>query len=150
MGLFNSQPGAIGDSREAVTLIGEEAYFHGLIAVKGSLRVEGVVEGDITDALSVEIGRKGRVKGNIATATISIAGEVIGDVIASKHVEVLAKGRLCGGVRTPNLRIEDGAQFNGHCAMGSDEPESPSPDEDSALRQIKEEAQSLRETERQL
>jgi cytoskeletal protein CcmA (bactofilin family) len=110
-----------GPSAEAVTLVGEEAYFHGVLAAKGSLRVEGVVEGDITDAVSVEIGKKGRVKGNIAAETLSIAGAIEGDVVASRSVELLAKGRLTGSIKTPRLRIEEGAFFEGTCAMSAAE-----------------------------
>jgi len=105
------------DGNESMTLIGEEAYVHGQLAAKGSLRVEGSVEGDITDAVSVEIGKKGRVKGNVAAETVSIAGELEGDVVASRTVEILAAARLTGNIRTPNLRVEDGASFEGACTM---------------------------------
>ena len=111
------------DGNESMTLIGEEAYVHGQLAAKGSLRVEGSVEGDITDAVSVEIGKKGRVKGNVAAETVSIAGELEGDVVAARHVEILAAARLHGNIRTPNLRVEDGAFFEGSCSMrGAAEP----------------------------
>src|SRR5688572_20767101 len=109
------------DSREAVTLVGEEAYFHGALAAKGSLRVEGVVEGDITDAVNVEVGKKGKVKGNIAAESLSIAASVEGDVVASRTIELLAAGRLSGNIRTPSLRIEEGSFFEGNCAMVSSE-----------------------------
>ena len=69
MALFEGRKDRV-DSRETMTLVGEEAYFNGLLAVKGSLRVEGVVEGDVTDAVTVEIGKKGRVKGNIAGESV--------------------------------------------------------------------------------
>src|SRR5256885_12870161 len=107
------------DGREAVTLVGEEAYFHGVLSAKGSLRIEGVVEGDITDAVSVEIGKKGRVKGNIACETLSVAGSVEGDVVCARSIEVLANGRVGGNIRTPSLRIEEGAFFDGNCSMTS-------------------------------
>jgi cytoskeletal protein CcmA (bactofilin family) len=109
------------DNREAVTLVGEEAYFHGVLAAKGSLRVEGVVEGDITDAVNVEVGKKGKVKGNVAAESLSIAGSVEGDVVASRTIELLAGGRLSGNIRTPTLRIEEGSFFEGNCAMVSPE-----------------------------
>lgn len=123
MALFNAQDGG----GQAVTLIGAEAYFHGLLTVKGSLRIEGVVEGDISDAVSVEIGKNGRVKGNIVTETLSIAGEVSGDVIASRSIELLASGRLNGKIRTAKLRIEDGAIFEGQCLMSSDDKQGELP-----------------------
>jgi cytoskeletal protein CcmA (bactofilin family) len=100
-------------------LVGEEAYFHGILSPKGSLRVEGTIEGDITDAVSVEVGSKGRVKGNIVAESLSIAGEVQGDIVASSHVELLASARFNGNIRTPSLKVEEGAAFNGHCAMGT-------------------------------
>ncbi|MDD5656139.1 MAG: polymer-forming cytoskeletal protein [Elusimicrobia bacterium] len=105
------------DRGESMTLIGEEAYVHGTLTAKGSLRVEGVVEGDITDAVSVEVGKKGRIQGNVAAESVSIAGELRGDVVASRHVEILAGATLTGSVRTANLRVEDGAAFEGSCSM---------------------------------
>ena len=111
------------DSRESMTLIGAEAYVHGMLAAKGSLRVEGTVEGDITDAAAVEVGQKGRIKGAVAAETVSVAGVLEGNVVASRHVEILAGARLVGDIRTPNLRVEDGAFFEGACSMRPPEGE---------------------------
>lgn len=112
------------DVGESMTLIGEEAYVHGQLSAKGSLRVEGSVEGDITDAVSVEIGKKGRVRGSVAAEAVSIAGQLEGDVVAARHVEILAGARLLGNIRTPGLRVEDGAFFEGNCAMSAHRPEA--------------------------
>lgn len=106
-----------------MTLVGEEAYFHGVVTAKGSIRVEGVIEGDVTDAVSVEVGKKGRIKGNIAAEVLSVAGVVEGDVVASRSIELISKGRLCGNIKTARLRIEEGALFDGHCSMSA-APES--------------------------
>lgn len=113
--------GVRGDARAGMTLISEEAFFHGSLVAKGSLRVEGAFEGDVSDAVDVEIGVKGRVVGNVAAETVVIAGEVVGDIVASRSLEVLASGRLSGDVRTPKLKIEEGAVFDGSCAMGAGE-----------------------------
>jgi cytoskeletal protein CcmA (bactofilin family) len=102
-----------------MTLIGGGASVHGLLSAKGSVRVEGSVEGDIQDAMVVEVGKNGRVKGNIAGESISIAGEVEGDVIASRNVEILAGARLNGALRTPSLRVEDGATIEATCSIRS-------------------------------
>lgn len=126
MGLFGRKEKI--DAGEGVTLIAEEAYFHGVLAAKGSLRIEGFVEGNITDAVVVDVGRKGRVRGNIAAESLSVAGTVEGDVIASRLIELLAPGRLSGNIKTPSLRVEEGAFFEGRCAMasGAVSPEEPS------------------------
>ncbi|MBI5622711.1 MAG: polymer-forming cytoskeletal protein [Elusimicrobia bacterium] len=105
---------------DSFTVIGGEARFHGVLSVKGAVRVEGCVEGDITDATTVEIGQGGKVKGNIAAESLSVAGEVVGDITASKNVELLKESRVHGKLKTPRLRIDDGAVFNGQCAMGAE------------------------------
>ena len=116
--MFGSKP--VGDAREGITLIGEEAFFHGTLSVKGSLRIEGSFEGDISDAVEVEIGEHSRILGNIAAEAVVIAGEVVGNVVASRAVELLATARVSGDVRTPKIRIDEGAAFDGACVMGDD------------------------------
>lgn len=112
--------GAKTDVGEAMTLIGEEAHFHGSLVAKGSLRVEGVFEGDITDAASVEIGARGKLIGNVAAESVVVAGELTGNITASRSVELLASGRITGDIRCPRLRIEEGASFDGSSAMGGE------------------------------
>jgi cytoskeletal protein CcmA (bactofilin family) len=135
------EKGGRGDAREGMTLISEDAFFHGSLVVKGSLRIEGAFEGDISDAVDVEVGAKGRVIGNLAAETIVIAGEVVGDIVASRSLEILASGRVTGDVRTPKLKIDEGAFYDGSCSMGSGEdkprrrrsrPETDAPQLDSA------------------
>ena len=100
MSVFGGKPK--GDAREGMTLISEDAFFHGTLAVKGSLRVEGVFEGDISDAVDVEVGARGRILGNVAAV----------------FVELLASARHSGDIRAPKLRVDEGAFFDGVCAMG--------------------------------
>ncbi len=116
--MFGEKAGR-GDAREGMTLISEDAFFHGSLVVKGSLRIEGAFEGDISDAVDVEVGAKGRVIGNIAAEAVVIAGEVAGDIVAARSLEILASGRVTGDVRTPKLKIDEGAFFDGACSMGS-------------------------------
>jgi cytoskeletal protein CcmA (bactofilin family) len=118
------EKGGRGDAREGMTLISEDAFFHGSLVAKGSLRVEGGFEGDVSDAVDVEIGLKGRVIGNLAAETIVVAGEVVGDVVASRSLEILASGRVTGDIRAAKLKIDEGAFFDGTCSMaeGDDKP----------------------------
>ena len=117
--MFGSKPR--GDSREGMTLIGEEAFFHGTLSVKGSLRVEGTFEGDISDAVEVEVGVKGRILGNVAAETVVVAGEVMGNVVAAHALELLSTAKLVGDIRAPKIKVDEGATFDGVCAMGSGE-----------------------------
>jgi cytoskeletal protein CcmA (bactofilin family) len=104
-----------------MTLIGEEAYFHGTLAAKGSLRVEGTFEGDISDAVDVEVGIHGRVLGNVAAESLVVAGEIVGNVVAARSVELLSSAKVSGDVRTPKLKVDEGAFLDGSCSMGAGE-----------------------------
>lgn len=113
MGIMSSNQ----DASNIVTFIGAEAYFQGVITAKGSLRIDGKLEGSVSDGQSVTVGESGRVQGDISAETIIVIGEVHGNLTASTKVEILAKGRVLGDVRTPKIIVEDGAVFEGNCSM---------------------------------
>ncbi|MFA6318898.1 MAG: polymer-forming cytoskeletal protein [Elusimicrobiota bacterium] len=118
--MFNGKGARSSGAEDSFTVIGAEARFHGVLSVKGAVRVEGCVEGDISDATTVEVGKGGRVKGNIAAGSLSVAGEVVGDITASASIELLKDSRVQGKLKAPRLRIDDGAVFNGACSMGGE------------------------------
>lgn len=117
--------GAAPDPGHIETVIGPETYFQGVVTVRSSLKIEGEVEGDITEAKGVYVAGTGRVKGDINAESVVIAGSVTGDITATAHLELKAKGRITGNVRTPKLLIEEGAVFDGNCAMGDPTPKAP-------------------------
>ncbi|MFH1724518.1 MAG: polymer-forming cytoskeletal protein [Elusimicrobiota bacterium] len=113
------------DGGDVVTIIGPEAYFQGVLTVRGSLRIEGEVEGNIHEAHTVILGGKGRIKGDVCAERVVVGGHVVGDVVAKTQLELIAGGRITGDIRTPKLLIEEGAAFEGRCSMGGDvEPEA--------------------------
>lgn len=125
--MFNGKGARSPGAEDSLTVVGAEARFHGVLNVKGAVRVEGAIEGDVTDATTVEVGKAGRVKGNIAAESLSVAGEVVGDITASRSVELLKDCRVHGKVKTPSLRIDEGAVYNGECSMGADSSSDPEP-----------------------
>lgn len=110
--------GAAPDPGHIETVIGPETYFQGVVTVRSSLKIEGEVEGDITEAKGVYVAGTGRVKGDINAESVVIAGSVTGDITATAHLELKAQGRIVGNVRTPRILIEEGAVFDGNCTMG--------------------------------
>lgn len=116
MALFG-KPALRYSGTEAMTVIGPEAVFHGSITARGSVRVEGEMEGHITDAVDVVVGRGGRVRGNISAERVEVAGEVTGDVTTSVRLELKGASKLLGNIRPTKLAIEEGAVFEGSCTM---------------------------------
>ncbi|MEI7529509.1 MAG: polymer-forming cytoskeletal protein [Elusimicrobiota bacterium] len=105
------------EAKNGDTVIGNEAYFQGTITAKGSLRIDGRIDGSIVDAKTVTIGKTGKVKGDISCEICYTRGEIRGNIVALAHVEALAGSRLDGDIRAPRIMLEEGAVFNGNCSM---------------------------------
>lgn len=105
------------ESKNGDTVIGTEAYFQGTLTAKGSLRVDGRIDGSIVDAKIVTVGKSGKVKGDISCEICYVSGEVKGNVTALDHIEALTGSRVDGDIRAPRIMLEEGAIFNGNCSM---------------------------------
>ena len=107
------------ETKNGDTVIGTEAYFQGTLTAKGSLRIDGRVDGSIVDAKFVTIGKTGKVKGDVSCEVCYICGEVNGNITALDHIEALAGSRIDGDLRSARIMLEEGALFNGNCSMDS-------------------------------
>ena len=109
-----------------LSLIGSGTVFEGKIVTDGSVRIDGRLVGDITSKANVTVGATGSVEGTIHGANISLAGKVKGTVAASEKLVLEAKSQMRGDVRAQRLVVDEGAMFDGNCAM-SGSPERPGP-----------------------
>ena len=105
------------EAKNGDTVIGSEAYFQGTLTAKGSLRIDGRVDGSIVDAKIVTVGKSGKIKGDISCEICYVCGEVNGNVNALEHIEALVGSRVDGDLRSPRIMLEEGALFNGNCSM---------------------------------
>jgi cytoskeletal protein CcmA (bactofilin family) len=99
------------------TMIGEGAEFKGNLNIKGSIFVDGRIEGNIRADDRITMGEQGHVKGNLVAQEIVVSGNVQGNLLASGRVELLSTAVVDGDIRTPRLMIEDGSVFEGNCEM---------------------------------
>lgn len=118
MGLFKFSKRNL-DASKVETLVGEEATVQGVLSPKGSLRVDGRIDGSISDAQAVVVGDHGLVRGDISAENVVVGGKVIGNITATELIEILAGGHVHGDLRTPRLLIEETGIFNGRCTMES-------------------------------
>ncbi len=104
------------------TILGDETTVTGKISSKGTLRVDGRVEGEIFSEDTVLVGPSGNIQGNVEARTVIIDGTIMGNVRASEKVEIQPQGKIQGDVFTPygKLTIEEGARLEGKCAMSKD------------------------------
>ena len=112
--MFGKNGSQSGSSME--TVIGTDTVIQGTVSSKGSLRVDGKIEGGITDADSVVIGETGDVQGDVNARSVVIGGKVIGNITAT-NIEILSEAAIHGDIKTAALAISDGASFEGNCTM---------------------------------
>jgi len=102
------------------SFIGINSAFKGNVDSKGTLRVDGVGEGNIS-ADWVIIGEKAHIRGDIAARGIVIGGKIDGDVKAKEIVEVKNKGHITGEIISKKLVIAEGGIFEGKSTMSREE-----------------------------
>ncbi len=107
------------------TILGVGSDFKGQITCKGTIRIDGKIEGNVASEEGVIVGDKGLVKGNISAKNVLLSGKVTGNVSSSKRLEITPSGQLQGDIKTQRLVIAEGVIFKGNCDMGLEriEPE---------------------------
>ena len=98
------------------SFIGEDTTFKGNIDTKGTLRIDGRIEGDITADWAI-VGEKALVKGNINARGIVVGGRVDGNLKAKEIVEVRNKGQVYGEIFSSKLSVSEGAIFDGKSSV---------------------------------
>ena len=113
------QSQALFETKNNDTIVGNEAYFQGTLTTKGSVLVDGRIEGSIFEAKNVTVGKNGKVTGDINCEACCISGEVRGNVTALESVELMPGALIQGDIKTKRMIMEEGAVFNGRCEMSS-------------------------------
>lgn len=98
------------------SFIGTNSVFKGNVDTQGTLRIDGVVEGNIA-ADWVIIGEKAQIKGDIAARGIIVGGKVEGNLKAKEVIEVKNKGHVLGEIMSKKLVIAEGGIFEGRSLM---------------------------------
>jgi cytoskeletal protein CcmA (bactofilin family) len=102
------------------SFLGMNSSFKGELNVRGTLRVDGTVEGQL-NADHVILSESAEVKGESKAERIIIGGRVDGNVRAQELVEIKSKGKIFGDIFTPKLATIEGAELNGKVEMKKEE-----------------------------
>jgi cytoskeletal protein CcmA (bactofilin family) len=117
LGSSKAKPAVAGQT--LLNLIGSGTIIKGNIVCNGDIRIDGQVDGNVEVGQKLVIGESGKVKGHIIAGDINISGEVLGNISADKTTVLHGKSNVTGDISTQQIIIEQGAQFNGKCSMGS-------------------------------
>jgi cytoskeletal protein CcmA (bactofilin family) len=103
-------------SRKLETMIGDGTRVVGQLSVKGTIRLDGIVEGDV-HADWVVVGENGKIVGNTHARGVVVGGSVEGNIEAAETVELTGKASMIGEIQAPKLAIAEGAVFDGRSKM---------------------------------
>ena len=102
------------------TLIGRGAECNGDFSSKGSARVDGCINGNVTVTGTLIVGVTGSINGDISAQATIIGGEVIGNVTSTERTELTQTARLIGDINTAVIVIDEKAIFQGGCNMNQE------------------------------
>jgi cytoskeletal protein CcmA (bactofilin family) len=107
------------DGPENLNRLGAGTELKGDIATQTSMRVDGIIVGNVSCGGKLVLGQKGLITGNINVKQAEIEGTVQGDLKVTETLILRSSARIDGNMITSKLTIEDGAVFNGQCVMSA-------------------------------
>jgi cytoskeletal protein CcmA (bactofilin family) len=118
------------------TVLGENAFFKGILTCSGVTRIDGKFEGEIkAESGEVIVGKKGEVKANISAESVIVGGKVEGNITATKRLELQTQSQLVGDIKTANLVVGEGVLLQGNCRI--EQMEIPTPEDLGMLENMK-------------
>lgn len=95
------------------------SHMRGELHFEDTFRVDGKLTGKVISDGDLVVGERGEIEGELEVGRVFISGVFRGTVKAARRIEVTAGGRLMADIETPALVLEEGAFFEGRCAMPS-------------------------------
>jgi cytoskeletal protein CcmA (bactofilin family) len=107
-----------GKSGELNGFLDRGASFRGDLDFEDTMRIDGKFNGKIQSKNELIVGETAHIEGDIHVGSIAISGTIVGKIVADQRVEIHRNGKVYSDIETPALIIEEGAIFQGNCAMG--------------------------------
>lgn len=96
------------------------SHLHGELRFDTSFRVDGKLTGSVESEGDLIVGESGEIDGELRVGQVFISGTVRGKIYTLRKVQIAHSGKVFAEIDTPALVIEDGATFEGSCAMSRD------------------------------
>lgn len=104
---------------ERLNAIVEGSKVIGDMITESNLRIDGVVEGNISSASKVVIGKTGSINGNLICSEADIEGKVDGTLKIDGLLTLRSTANIAGDILTAKFQVEEGAEFSGTCKMSN-------------------------------
>ena len=106
-----------------LNILGSGTNIVGNIVSQGDVRVDGILDGNLTTQSKLVIGTTGRISGEIKCKDCEVSGAVKGKIQVENLLMLRATAVVEGEIRTTKLAIEPNAVFTGTCSMSTAQPQ---------------------------
>lgn len=107
------------EGEEIQMYLGQKSRLTGVLKVKGMMRIDGIVEGEIFGDNIMQVGKSGKIEATVKVAHVVSQGPMRGDIVADKKVELMAPATLEGHIDAPVFLLEEGVLVNGTLKMSA-------------------------------
>jgi cytoskeletal protein CcmA (bactofilin family) len=103
-----------------LNMVSEGTTIKGSVNSQNDMRIAGKLDGEAVSKGKLIVTSSGLVKGDVKVADADIAGKVEGTIRVTGKLNLRDSAVIDGDIYTKSLTVEEGAQINGACHMGSD------------------------------
>ena len=100
-----------------MSIISSGMKITGDLECAGVVKVDGRIDGSVTGARQVLLGRGGAVHGNVIADEVVIGGVVDGAILAAERLELQGTAVVNGDIETKSIIVLEGARINGVVRM---------------------------------
>ncbi len=108
----------------SLNMISEGTTLTGKIETQNDIRIAGKTDGEISSKGKLIVTSTGALRGGIYAQDADIAGKVEGELRISNKLTLRQSAVVNGDIYTKTLIVEEGAEMNGACNMGSSATET--------------------------
>ena len=105
--------------------LGPGTEFEGLVQLRGPVRVEGRLRGEVVASGLLWIGAEAEIQARVEADEVIVAGAVDGEIRATARIELLPTARVRAVLAAPRLVLAEGCFFEGDCRAGAVEAARP-------------------------
>jgi cytoskeletal protein CcmA (bactofilin family) len=99
------------------SIIIKDTLISGNLSVLSDIRIDGIIDGNLSSNSKVFIGTSGQVLGNISCKNALIEGKVSGNITVNAVLDIRGTAQIDGDILSSILILEENAIFNGKCTI---------------------------------
>ena len=99
-------------------VIAEGTVITGTFTSTENVRLDGIIDGNVTIDRKLVLGERSEIKGNIKAASFAVKGKVVGNMEVSDLLHIQNTADISGDMNAKVLIVEEGGKYNGKLNIG--------------------------------